>query len=188
MVDVDERSEGGPAGKVVWHVTMSLDGFIADPDDSVEAFHEESTGFSALAAEVIRTTGVFVAGGRMFRVPEVGYIYGGAWEGEVFIYTRNPREVSDGVLCRYVTGDIRGVVGEALKVAAGKNVVVSGGTVPGLCVEAGLVDEIAVHVAPVLMGDGVRFHDRPGARRTDLERVSVEPVGQTTDFRFRVPK
>ena len=188
MANVDERSGGGSVGKVIWHVTISLDGFIADPDDSIEAFHEESAAPSALGAEVIRTTGVFMAGGRMFRVPDVGSIYGGAWEGEVFIYTRSPREVPADAPYRYVTGDIRGVVGEALKVAAGKNVVVSGGTVPGLCVEAGLVDEIAVHVAPVLLGDGVRFYDRPGARRTDLERGSVEPVGQTTEFRFRVLK
>jgi riboflavin biosynthesis pyrimidine reductase len=65
---------------------------------------------------------------------------------------------------------------------------VTGGIVPGLCVEAGLVDEIAVHVAPVLLGDGVRFHERRGARRTDLERVSVEPVTRVTDFRFHVLK
>lgn len=78
------------------------------------------------------------------------------------------------------------MVGEALKEANGKNVVVTGGTVPGPCVEAGLVDEFAVHVAPGLLGDGVRFYYSPGARRTDLERVSVQSVGQVTEFRIRV--
>ena len=106
----------------------------------------------------------------------------------MFIYTGGRGGAPADAPYRYVTGDIRGVVGEALKVAAGKNVVVSGGTVPGLCVGSGLVDEIAVHVGPVLLGDGVRFHESPGARRTDLERVSVDPAGQTTDFRFRVLK
>lgn len=163
MADVGERDYRGSVGKVVWHVTMSLDGFIADPDDSVEALLEKFTGSSVLADEIIRTTGVFMAGGRVFRVEDLGKIYGGAWEGEVFVYTRSPREAPEGVLpYRYVTGDIREVVREALEAAAGKNVVVTGGTVPGLCVEAGMVDEIAVHVAPVLLGEGVRFYESPG--------------------------
>jgi riboflavin biosynthesis pyrimidine reductase len=187
MIEVDEHDGGRSVGKVIWHTTMSLDGFIADPHDSIAAFLEKSTEPSALANEVIQTTGVFMIGGRLFR-GDVSDIYGGAWEGEVFVYTRSPREAPGDAPYRYVTGDIREVVGEALEVAGGKNVVVTGGTVPGLCVEAGLVDEIVVHVAPVLLGDGVRFYDRPGARRTDLERVSVEPVGQITEFRFRVLK
>lgn len=175
-------------GKVVWHVTMSLDGFIADPDDSVDALLEGFTGSSALADEIIQTTGTFMAGGRVFRPEEVGQIYGGAYEGEVFVYTRSPREAPEGVPCRYVTGDIRRAVREALEAANGKNVVVAGGTVPYVYVEAELVDDIAVHIAPVLLGDGVRFHDSAGARRIDLERMSVEPVGQMTDLRFRVMK
>src|SRR5829696_6638853 len=57
--------------KVVWHVTMSLDGFIADPNDSVEALLKGFTGPSALADEIIRPTGAFMAGGRVFRADEV---------------------------------------------------------------------------------------------------------------------
>jgi dihydrofolate reductase len=174
--------------KVLWHVTMSLDGFIADLDDSVVALLEKFTESSALGDEVIKTTEVFMGGGRMFRADEVGEIYGGAWEGEVFVYTRSPRDAPDGAPYRYVTGDIREVVEEALETAAGKNVVMTGGTVPRLCVEAGLVDEIAVHVAPVLLGDGVRFYHGPATRRIDLERVSVEPVGLMTDLRLRLVK
>lgn len=62
---------------------MSLDGFIASPDDSVAAFSEKFTEPSALADEIIKTTGVFMVGGRVFRPDDVGQIYGGAWEGAV---------------------------------------------------------------------------------------------------------
>lgn len=128
-----------------------------------------------------------MAVGRMFR-GTVGEIYGGAWKDEVFVYTKSPREAPDDAPYRYVTGDIREAIGEALEAAAGKNLVVTGGGVPRLCVEAGLVDEIAVHVAPVLLGNVVRFYDSPGRGRVDLERISVAQSGQLTDLRFRVVK
>jgi dihydrofolate reductase len=85
-----------------------------------------------------------------------------------------------------VSGDIRDVVARALAAAGGKNLVITGGSVPRQCVEAGLVDEIVVHLVPVLLGDGLRFYDNPGVERINLDRVSITPVGQLTDFRFRV--
>lgn len=174
-------------GKVVWHVTMSLDGFIADSDDSLEALVAGFTGTSALGEEIVATTGVSMAGGRMFPDHDVSGIYGGEWDGEVFVYTRNPREVPAGARYRYVNGNIQEVV-EALAAAGGKNVVVSGGTVPGLCVEAGLVDEIAVHLAPVLLGESVRFFKSAGQGPIGLEKISVVEPGQWTDLHFRVKK
>jgi hypothetical protein len=45
-----------------------------------------------------------------------------------------------------------------------------------------------VHVAPVLLGDGVRFYGAPGVGRVDLERTAVLESGQLTDLRFRVLK
>lgn len=66
--------------------------------------------------------------------------------------------------------------------------VVSGGTVPGLCVEAGLVDEIAVHLAPVLLGDGVRFYKSTGQGPIGLEKISIAEPGQWIGLHFRVTK
>lgn len=108
MANVDERVVGGSAGKVVWHVTMSF-------DDSITAFSEKFTEPSALADEIVRTTGAFMVGGRVFRPEDVGLIYGGAWEGEVFVYTRSPRQAPEDAPYRYVTGDIREVVGEVAR-------------------------------------------------------------------------
>ena len=52
----------------------------------------------------------------------------------------------------------------------------------------GLLDEIVVHLVPILLGDGIRFYGRPGAERVDLERIGIGWSGQTTNLRFRVAK
>jgi dihydrofolate reductase len=56
------------------------------------------------------------------------------------------------------------------------------------CIEAGLIDEILVHVTPVLLGDGVRFFARQGAAPVELEMIAVSRAGQITNLRFRVIK
>ncbi len=71
--------------------------------------------------------------------------------------------------------------------ADAKSVGVFGASIARQCLDAGLLDEIAVHLAPALLGDGVRFHDAPGATRVHLERTAVAESGQL-DLRFRVVK
>jgi dihydrofolate reductase len=84
-----------------------------------------------------------------------------------------------------LTGDIRAAVGKALEAAAGKDLLVLGGTVAEQCVGAGLLDEILIHVAPVLLGDGIRLFDRSGPV-VDLEPISVSRSGRITNLRFSV--
>jgi dihydrofolate reductase len=60
------------------------------------------------------------------------------------------------------------------KAAAGDQyVVVFGATTAQECLDAGLLDEILVHIAPVLLGDGVRLLDRPGGTSVKLERIGL---------------
>jgi RibD C-terminal domain len=54
------------------------------------------------------------------------------------------------------------------------------------CLDAGLLDEIVLHIAPVLLGSGVRLFGDEGAEQVELERVSVGGADQLTDLRFRV--
>lgn len=75
---------------------------------------------------------------------------------------------------------------EPIEPERAKNVVVFGANVARQCIGHGLLDEIVVHLAPVLLGDGVRLFGGPGTRRVDLERTSVAQSGQLTDLRFRV--
>ena len=64
--------------------------------------------------------------------------------------------------------------------------VVLGANVAGQCLEAGLLDEIIVHVAPVLVGDGVRLLERPGGAVVKLEPISSAEEGQTTVLHYSV--
>jgi riboflavin biosynthesis pyrimidine reductase len=64
--------------------------------------------------------------------------------------------------------------------------VIFGANTARQCLDAGLLDEIVVHVVPVLLGDGVRLHGGPGVGQVDLERTAISQSGQLTDLRFRV--
>ena len=68
--------------KVIWHITMSLDGFIAGPGDTMDWVFEH-TGPNAVATEVLETTGALVVGRRTYEVEDRirGGFYGGAWRG-----------------------------------------------------------------------------------------------------------
>jgi hypothetical protein len=61
-----------------------------------------------------------------------------------------------------------------------------GASVARQCLEAGLLDEILVFIAPVLLGDGVRLFDHPGGTNVRLERLSLTSAPQATNLLFRV--
>jgi dihydrofolate reductase len=174
-------------GLVLWHVTMSLDGFIAGPGDAMEWVFENPEP-NALAEEVVETTGALVVGRRTYEVEDRyrGGFYGGGWSGPFFVLTHEPpEEVPEWMTGEFVTDGIESVIARAKSAAGEKNVVVLGADVARQCIEHGLLDEILVHLAPVLLGDGIRLYEDPAARRVDLERVSLGKSGQLTDLRFR---
>ena len=93
------------AGKVLWHFTMSLDGFVAGPDHRMGWM----TGISfrpGLVGEYIKTTGA-VLGGRdgWDRATSGSRPYGGAWDGPIFVLTHHPEDAApaDGVTFSAVT-------------------------------------------------------------------------------------
>src|SRR5688572_14565797 len=80
--------------KTIWHITMSLDGYIAGPDDSMDWAFEASAG-SRLGDEVRDSTRAILGGRRWYDVASEKYdgadgIYGGAWSGPVFVLTHDP--------------------------------------------------------------------------------------------------
>lgn len=88
---------------------------------------------------------------------------------------------------KFVTDGIGSAVARA-KTAAGEKNVVLGANTAQQCLDAGLLDEIPVHVAPVLVGDGVRLFARGGGKPIKLEKTVAAESGQLTDLRFRVHK
>src|SRR5690242_14407553 len=168
---------------VIWHMTMSLDGFIGDRDDGVGwMFLGEGGASSGLGAEVVARCGAFLSGGRLVDVMGENRPYGGTWSGPILIYTHKDPASKVVPEFTYVSGDIREVVAEGLQAAGSKDLVVTGGAVPRLALEAGLVDEIVLHIAPVLLGEGVRFYDSFGVSPTTLKVLTSEGL----NFSFAV--
>jgi len=175
---------------VVWHVTMSLDGFIAGPDDAMEwVFDYFSEEANETAGDVIETTGAIIMGRRTYEV-EDRYrpgIYGGAWTGPYFVLTHEPpTTVPDWMTGTFITEEIEAAVARANQAAGGKNVGILGADLSKQCIERELLDEIIIHLAPVFLGDGVRLFAVSGGHRVPLEPTQVRRTGPLTDLRFRI--
>ncbi|WP_427896257.1 dihydrofolate reductase family protein [Kribbella sp. GL6] len=169
---------------VIWHMTMSLDGFIGDRDDGVGWMFLGDSAPSGLPAEVVAGCGAFLCGGRLVEVMSENRPYGGKWTGPILIYTHKDPASNPVPEFTYVSGDIRDVVADGIKAAGAKNLIVTGGAVPRLALEAGLVDEIVLHISPVLLGEGTRFYDSPGVSPTRLKVLASDGL----NFRFAVVK
>jgi dihydrofolate reductase len=172
---------------------MSLDGFIAGPDDAMDwAF--KSSGPSRVADEVMSTTGAILAGRRWHDVATAKYsgrrgIYGGNWDGPVFVLTHRPPEQPEDPEITFLDGDLGDAVATARQAAGDKNLEIFGANLAAQCLDAGLIDEIVVHVAPVLLGDGVRLYGVAGERRpVELERTELDESGQLTSLRYRIKR
>jgi dihydrofolate reductase len=184
------RKEGSMA--VICHVTMSLDGFIAGRDDSMDwafAFGEPTS----LAEETMRRIGAIVGGRRWYdlateRWNGVEGIYHGAYQGPVFVLTHRPPEESASPRISFVSEGIEQAVATAQAAAGDKDVGIFGPTLSRQCLQLGLLDEFVVHLAPVLLGDGVRLYGGEGDRRIDLQRLSLGEGEQLTDLRLRVSR
>src|SRR5918992_4761853 len=169
-------------GKLLWHTMMSLDGFIAGPNDDMQWVFGVAGGPSRTTDEVLRSTGALLVGRRTQDVEDrlqPGF-YGGAFRGPFFVLRHDPPAeppVVKGVTGRFLDVEIEEAVAIAKEAAEGRNVVVLGANVARQCVEAGLIDEILVHVTPVLLGDGVRLFSRPGGAPVKLEKTSVWESG-----------
>ena len=181
----------GEMARVIVGMTMSLDGFIAGPGDAMDWLFEHSEP-SELAAEVIETTGALLVGRRTYEVEDRyrGGFYGGEWTGPYFVLTHEaPTDPPEWMTGTFVNESIdRAVVRAKSAAGAGKNVGILGADVARQCIDAGLLDEIVVHLSPVLLGDGVRLFEASGSGRIDLERTYVGRSGQLTDLRYRVGK
>jgi dihydrofolate reductase len=172
---------------VTWHVVMSLDGYIAAPGDDMDWIFDVF-GPSATVDEMVVTTGAIVMGRRTYEVEDRNRpgIYGGRWHGALFVLTHEPpAEVPDWMTGTFVDG-VEDAVAKAKAAAGDGRVGLLGASVARQCLDAGLLDEIVVQVAPVLLGDGIRMFAPPEGQRIKLDKTTVVESGQLTDLSFRV--
>jgi dihydrofolate reductase len=176
-------------GKVLWHTMMSLDGFIAGPNDDMRWVFGVDGGPSPTVDEVLRSTGALLVGRRTQDVEDrlqPGF-YGGAFRGPFFVLRHDPPSeppVVKGITGQFIDVGIEEAVRLARQAADGGDVVVLGANVARQCLEVGLLDEIIVHVAPVLIGDGVRLFERAGGAAMKLTPISSANEGEMTVLRF----
>jgi dihydrofolate reductase len=173
------------AGKVLWHFTMSLDGFVAGPDHAMDWM----TGFSfraGLVEEYAATTGAVLGGRDGFDAyPDAGGIYGGAWQGPVFVLTHHPDDAPPAPGVTFLNCDVTEAVRIGLEAADGKNLEVLSPTIGRQLLERGLIDEIDLHVVPVLLGDGIRLFDNPGGAPVRLRLLNGHDHAAAVNVRCR---
>ncbi|MVU80526.1 deaminase [Nocardia sp. ET3-3] len=174
--------------KVLWHTTMSLDGFIAPEDDSTEWMFGYGPGGS-LGSETMKRLGAVLSGRRGYDLgnrPDTGdrKLYGGMWSGPVFVLTHRPDDAPDDPAVTFLSDGIEDAVATARAAAGDREVGVLGANLARQCLEAGLVDQIVLHVVPVLLGGGVRLFE--GAAAVPLRKVRCDDAGQITDLVFEV--
>jgi dihydrofolate reductase len=117
-------------------------------------------------------------------------IYGGKWEGPVFVLTHRAadHDVSDPGIT-LLAGEIEDAVSTARDAAGDKNLEIFGANLAAQCLDAGLIDEIVVHVAPVLLGGGVRLYGEAGSRaQVRLEPTDRAESGALQSLRFAVKR
>jgi len=149
-----------------------------------------SSSSAEVFEELIKSGGAVVTGRRTYDIA-------GGWGGNgpvpglpLFVLTHNvPEHVPQGESrYTYVTDGVESAIKQAKAAAGDKYVSVMGASIPQQCLRAGLVDEIQIHLVPVLLGAGVRLFDNLGSENIELETIRVVDAPGVTHLRFRVVK
>ncbi|HEX2058428.1 MAG TPA: dihydrofolate reductase family protein [Actinomycetota bacterium] len=210
-------------GRFWLDISVSLDGFVAGPNQSVddplgeggEQLHEWVLPLEAWRAphgleggEVNASTRVFDERDKVAATIMGRNMFGGgpgpwgdeAWAGwwgddppfhhPVFVLTHHPREPlakDGGTTFSFVTDGIESALAQAREAAGDRDVLLAGGAdVANQYLAAGLLDEVSLHVVPVLLGGGARLFEGLRASDVRLEQVEAIPAPGVTHLRYRV--
>jgi dihydrofolate reductase len=203
-------------GKVSTGLSMSLDGFIAGPNDGphsplgdggerlfawysggdieyrlpgTEMVFKVSPQSADLLREAHSKMGAFVTGRRTFDIAN-------GWGGSpplgvptfVVTHTVSQEWVYEGSPFTFVTDGVESAVEQAKQAAGGKDVAVGAASIVQQCIRAELLDQIHVDLVPILLGGGVRLFDHLGTGPIELERTGVVEGAGVTHLTFRVVK
>jgi dihydrofolate reductase len=193
-------------GNVVTDLSMSLDGFIAGPDeDFTQLFKWYASGdtnfvfpdarwtvkvspaSAELLQDAIRMTGALVVGRRLFDLTS-------AWGGRhpldvpVFVVTHTaPQEWHyEGAPFTFVTDGVESAIEKARKVAGERNVAIASASIVQQCLKLGLLDEINIDLVPFLLGKGVRMFEYLGIEPIELESTRVIAAPGVIHLGYRI--
>ena len=195
--------------KVTCDLAISVDGFVAGPNQSLDdpigrrgdRLHRwmfEQPAENAAAIDAITAAGAYIMGRNMFGPGR------GAWDQEwrgwwgedppyhapVFVLTHHPREplaMEGGTTFTFVTNGIDAALAQAREAARGADVAIAGGAeTVNQYLAAGAIDELRLHIAPVILGGGERLFD--GVGELVLEPLEVTGTGLVTHVSYRVQR
>jgi dihydrofolate reductase len=209
-----------------FNITMSLDGYVAGPRQSVthplgeggEELHnwafavrsfrelhgmeDGTTGQDdEIVAESLQNIGATIMGRHMFGGGH-GPWRENPWKGwwgqnppyhtPVFVVTHHARdslEMEGGTTFHFVTEGIHVALERARNAAGGKDIALGGGAdVAQQYLRAGLIDEMEIHVVPLLLGDGARLFERTDGRQTAYDSIRVVCSPSVSHFRYRLKR
>jgi dihydrofolate reductase len=187
-------------GIVIYDKSMSLDGYIAGANMRVEAglgddgerlhdwVFQDEAGKELLEREVAKL-GAVICGRRTYDM-SIQYWGDGGPTGEarvpLFVLSHSvPDDVPEGGVYTFV-GDLETALGRARATAGDKNISVMGADVGRQCIDAGVIDEISVHLVPVLFGSGTPLLGEGVGEHVTLEFVGVSESPHATHLRYRV--
>jgi dihydrofolate reductase len=202
-----DRSGGAVMSRVIADITVSLDGFVTGPHPDIEhglgkggeplhtwAIDSDDPVDAAVLREGTEQSGAVVMGRRLFDIidsprgwnDEMGYGAAEVGKPKFFVVTHSePQHVRLGLDFTFVTDGLDRAIAQARAAAGDKNVVVmGGGDVIRQCVDEALVDELSLHLAPILLGAGTPLFD--GAVRRQLVQRSVRVSSTATHLIYDV--
>jgi dihydrofolate reductase len=179
---------------VIAGMTMSLDGFVADADGSVDRLYDDLANLqeSAYLTATIAETGAVIMGRRTFEMGDPdSYVGEFEFQVPIFVLTHHPPRIppkqDDRFTFTFVREGVASAVAQARAASGDKAVQVVGGVnVIQQLLQAGLGDELHIDVMPLFLGGGLRLFEHAALDRIDLETIGAETVGQRTALRFRV--
>jgi dihydrofolate reductase len=192
-------------GKVIYDISMSLDGFIAGANvrpeagwaglgDGGERLHD--WGFNSVdprnrevAEAMVASMGAVIVGRTTYNVsiPNWGADgpTGAARVPTIVLSHSVPKDMPDGGVYIFVDS-VEAAHEEAKKAAGNKDIVVQGANTAQQLITLGLIDEISIHLVPVLFGSGIRLFEHQGSEHIPLETTDVIETKEAVHLRFRV--
>lgn len=191
--------------KVVFDISMSLDGFVTGPNrrlqaemgDGGEKLHDWAFGEDKKGVELLKkgvsSLGAMIVGRRMY---DDSILYWGA-DGPtgparrptIVVTHAIPKEVPENGVYTFITEGIESALKKAQEIAGDKTVAIGGGAdIAQQYIKAGLVDEIIIRLVPILFGDGLRLFEHLGDEQIQLETIEVIQSSAATHIRFRIVK
>jgi dihydrofolate reductase len=152
---------------------------------------EEYSADSKLIEDVFARTGAYIMGKRMFEEGEVHWPED-LFKEDVYVLTHEKRApwVQKGSTTFYFINDgIHSALEKAKQSAKGKDIRIQGGAnIIQQFLNAGLIDECFIHIAPLFLGSGIRLFDGMDKDKYDIEIAEVIPSGLTTHLRYKLTK